>query len=155
MSIPPGNQLVHGTCVALGPVAALLQGPSGSGKSDLALRFVMEMPPHLGAALVSDDQVLIERAGDRLIARPPATIAGKIEVRGIGIVALPYRSEADLRLIVCLSDPVDVPRLPEPGETTAEICGLPLPLLALAPFEASACHKLRLALEGRVGVDSG
>lgn len=148
MTTPAGQHLVYGTCVALGPVAALLQGPSGSGKSDLALRFLFHLPPHLDAALVSDDQVLLERVGDRLIARPPAAIAGKIEVRGIGIVTLPFRAEAELRLIVRLCDPADVPRLPEPGEDKAELCGIPLPVLALAPFEGSAPLKLRLALEG-------
>jgi HPr kinase/phosphorylase len=143
----PVAQLVYGTCVALGRVAAILQGPSGSGKSDLALRFVMQTPPPLEAALVADDQVLVQRQGDRLFARPPATIAGKIEVRGLGIVSLPHLAEAELRLIVPLSDPDDVPRLPRLGEETVSIHGIALPVLRLAPFEASAPLKLRLALE--------
>lgn len=143
-------QLVYGTCVALGPRAALLRGPSGSGKSDLALRFVLETPASqtpasLCAALVADDQVLIERREGRLLASPPATIAGKIEVRGIGIVTLPYRPQAELRLLIDLSDPDDVPRLPP--ATSEVFCGLSLPVLRLAPFEASAPLKLRLALE--------
>jgi HPr kinase/phosphorylase len=150
VTAPARPQLVYGTCVALGPIAALLQGPSGSGKSDLALRFVMEMPPQLDAALVSDDQVLVERAGDRLIARAPDTIAGKIEVRGVGIVAIAFRPEAELRLLVRMSTASDVPRLPEVGAETGELCGLRLPLIALAPFEASAPLKLRLALMGLV-----
>lgn len=140
-------RLIYGTCVALGPRAALLRGPSGSGKSDLALRFVMETPTGLGAALVADDQVFVERHGDRLIARPPATIAGKIEVRGIGIVAVPHWPEAELRLLVDLADPADVPRLPVIGEDSEALFGLSLPVLKLAPFEASAPLKLRLALE--------
>jgi serine kinase of HPr protein (carbohydrate metabolism regulator) len=97
------------------------------------------------AALVSDDQLLVERAGDRQTARPPATIAGKIEVRGIGIVELPYRAEAELRLMVRLVDPANVHRLPEPA--TQELLGVHLPSLALAPLEASAPFKLRLAIE--------
>jgi len=140
------SQLAYGTCVALGPVAALLQGPSGSGKSDLALRFALETPLALDAALVSDDQVLLERAGSRLIARPPAAIAGKIEVRGIGIITLGFRAEAELRLVVCLADDAEIPRLPTLPEQTAEFCGISLPILRLAPFEASAPLKLRLAL---------
>jgi HPr kinase/phosphorylase len=142
-----GGLLVYGTCVALGRKAAVLQGPSGSGKSDLALRFVMDMPPALNAALVADDQVWVERAGDGLIARPPATIAGKIEVRGIGIVSLPHLQEAELRLIIQLSHPDEVPRLPTMGRETTEIHGIAVPILRLAPFEASAPLKLRLALE--------
>ena len=139
--------LVYGTCVALGMAGALLRGPSGSGKSDLALRFVLGSPPEIGAALVSDDQLLLERVGARLHARPPASIAGKIEVRGIGIVSVPHRAVAELRLIVDLVDPDTVPRLPEPGGRREELCGALIPVLALAPFEASAALKLRLALE--------
>jgi HPr kinase/phosphorylase len=140
-------QLVYGTCVALGRFAAILLGPSGSGKSDLALRFALDTPPIFDAALVSDDQVLVERVGDRLIARPPATIAGRIEVRGLGIVSIAHRPEAELRLAIRLADRADVPRLPQPGEQTADFQGVTVPLLRLAPFESSAPLKLRLALE--------
>ena len=142
-----GPELVYGTCVALGSRAALLVGPSGSGKSDLALRFVLASPPGLDAALVADDQILLERSGDGVVARPPATIAGKIEVRGIGILDLPHRPEAVLRLVIRLVDPDDVPRLPDPGAERESYCGVALPVLALAPFECSAPLKLRLALE--------
>jgi HPr kinase/phosphorylase len=144
--IPAGHLLVYGTCVALGPVAALLRGPSGSGKSDLALRFVMETPTHLDAALVADDQLLLERSDDRLIARPPAAIAGKLEVRGIGIIGLPFRAQAELRLVIRLVAAADVPRMPAPDAEQMEFLGLPLPVMALAPFEASAPLKLRIAL---------
>lgn len=138
--------LLYATCVALGPAAALLQGPSGSGKSDLALRFILQTPPELGAALVADDQVQIEARGGTLFASAPAPLAGRIEVRGIGIVTLPFRSEAELRLIVQLSEPHDVPRLP-PELYAEPLCGVTLPALFLAPFEASAPLKLALALQ--------
>lgn len=140
-------RLIYGTCVALGPHAALLRGASGSGKSDLALRFVLETPDRFAARLVADDQALVERLDDRLIVRPPATIAGKIEVRGIGIVTLPHRPEAELRLLIDLADSDDVPRLPTMGKQTETISGVSLPVLQLSPFEASAPLKLRLALE--------
>lgn len=140
-------QLTYGTCIALGAKAALLQGPPGSGKSDLALRFVLECPAHLGAALVSDDQVLLSALDGRLIARPPAAIAGKIEVRGLGIVTLPFREEAELKLIVRLADAADIPRLPAQPPETQTLCAIALPVLHMAPFEASAPLKLRLALE--------
>jgi HPr kinase/phosphorylase len=141
-------QLVYGTCVALRGVAALLQGGSASGKSDLALRFVLETAPDLDAALVADDQVQIERVGNRLVARPPSTIAGRIEVRGLGIITLPYLAEAELRLLIRLADDyADVPRLPRWDEDSEELCGLRLPVIALAPFEPSAALKLRLALQ--------
>ncbi|WP_088343601.1 MULTISPECIES: HPr kinase/phosphatase C-terminal domain-containing protein [Rhodomicrobium] len=140
-------QLIYGTCVALGESAALLRGPSGSGKSDLALRFVLGMDPVLDAALVSDDQLSVAARGGRLIGSPPPALAGRLEVRGVGIVTLPYRREAELKLIVELSEPDDVPRFPPPKLPTETVCGVALPVLALAPFEASAPLKLRLALQ--------
>ena len=139
-------KLIYGTCVALGRTAAILQGPSGSGKSDLALRFAMQTPAELDAALVADDQVRIEARGGRLFASPPQALAGKIEVRGLGIVTLPFRSEAELRLVVQLAEADDIPRLPAELHA-APICGIVLPLMHLAPFEASADLKLRLALQ--------
>jgi HPr kinase/phosphorylase len=140
------SALLYGTCVALGRTAALLQGPSGGGKSDLALRFALQTTPELQAALVADDQVQIEARGGTLFASPPAALAGRIEVRGIGIITLPFLAEAELRLIVQLSEPHDVPRLP--AEMHAEpLCGITLPALFLAPFEASAALKLALALQ--------
>ena len=103
---PTHTELVHGTCVALGRTAALLRGPSGSGKSDLALRFLFlarrgpaALEPPI---LVADDQVWLVRDGERLLARPPDTIRGKIEVRGVGIVEVKSLLEAELALVVDL-----------------------------------------------------
>lgn len=138
--------LVYGTCVALGRVAAVLQGISGSGKSDLALRFARAFPPTDGARLVADDQVYVTEQDGRLMARAPELLAGKIEVRGIGIVEIPYQVEAELRLIVRLCAPEEVPRMPPAKLPEAEVAGQALPVILLAPFEASAPLKLRLAL---------
>jgi HPr kinase/phosphorylase len=144
--VSTATALIHGTCVALGRNAAILQGPSGSGKSDLALRFVLRSPAELDAALVADDQVHIEARGGTLIARPPSALAGKIEVRGLGILTLPHRGEAGLKLVVQLAEPHDVPRWPV-AQQAEPICGIALPLILLAPFEASASLKLCLALQ--------
>jgi serine kinase of HPr protein (carbohydrate metabolism regulator) len=140
------SKLVYGTCIALGRSAAILQGPSGSGKSDLALRFALDTPAGLDAALVADDQVQIEARGGTLFASPPVALAGKIEVRGLGIATLPFRGEAELKLVVQLAESDDIPRLPPPMRA-APLCGIILPLIFLAPFEASACLKLRLAIQ--------
>jgi serine kinase of HPr protein (carbohydrate metabolism regulator) len=140
------TKLIYGTCVALGRTAAILQGPSGSGKSDLALRFALQTPAELDAALVADDQVRIEVRDGKLFASPPDTLAGKIEVRGLGIITLPFRREAELKLLVQLEEADDIPRLPT-ALHAAPLCGIALPLLLLAPFEASANLKLRLALQ--------
>ncbi len=143
-----GRELVHGTCVALGRRGALLRGESGSGKSDLALRFLaLAGDGELRPVLVADDQVFVEPNGKgQLLASPPKTIAGKIEIRGLGIVAVPYLSEAELVLVCDLVSGNDVPRLPvEPWERT-EIAGRLVPALKLAPFELSAPLKLKMAL---------
>jgi serine kinase of HPr protein (carbohydrate metabolism regulator) len=131
---------VHGTCVAVENVGCLLLGPPGSGKSDLALRLVMDHK----ARLVADDQVALERRTDRLIASPPATLAGLIEVRGLGVLQMAHRARATLGLAVVLVSPDEVERMPE-SEEGVEYFGVALPLLRLAPFEASAPHKVRLA----------
>lgn len=131
---------VHGTCVAVDNIGCLLLGPSGCGKSDLALRLVLDQD----AKLVADDQVVVERRLDRLVATPPAELAGLIEVRGLGILRMANRSRARLGLAVVLVSPDEVERLPEANEGI-EYFGLALPLLRLAPFEVSASHKVRLA----------
>lgn len=131
--------LVHGTCVAIGGQGVLLRGPSGAGKSDLALRLIDG-----GAVLVADDQTRLERAEEALLASPPATIAGLLEVRGLGLVRLPHLTGIPLHLVVDLVAAAEVERLPEPD--TAELLGLALRRLRLAPFEASATAKVRLAV---------
>lgn len=141
------DQLLHGTCVALGPVCALIRGPSGSGKSDLALRFLTSA--NTGPAprrLIADDQVRVTRAGDRLQASAPASIAGLIEVRGVGVVAMPSLESASLVLLADCVTPSDVPRLPPKPLPREAVLGLPVARIALAPFEASAPDKLALVL---------
>lgn len=142
------RELVHGTCVALGRRGALLRGRPGAGKSDLALRF-MALPGEgeLQPLLVADDQVWIDaRAKGTLLVSPPDTIAGKMEVRGLGIVEVPYLAEAELVLVCDLVSEKDVSRTPpEPWERTV-IAGIPVPALKLAPFEPSAPLKLKMAL---------
>ena len=133
-----GDLLLHATTVALDGRGVLIGGPSGSGKSDLALRLIDG-----GAILVSDDQTLVRRRGAALLARAPATIAGLIEVRGIGIVTMPHLDEASIALHVELVDPLVIERLPPPDIRV--ILGVPVPVLRLAPFQASAAAKLRLA----------
>jgi HPr kinase/phosphorylase len=142
------TSLMHGTCIALDAGAAVLQGPSGIGKSDLALRCIMQ-PTHvygrtLTARLVADDQVMLERRGLSVWARPPAAIAGKLEVRGMGIIEVPHEPEARLRLVVRLVDTGAVERLPDPAET--DVLGVALPTVQIAPLETSAALKVLLAL---------
>jgi serine kinase of HPr protein (carbohydrate metabolism regulator) len=131
--------LLHATAVAIDGRGVLLRGASGAGKSDLALRLI-----DAGARLIADDQSELHRRGDSIIARAPATIAGLVEVRGIGIIRLDALAEAPVALLVDLVAPESLERLP--ARRSERVLGLDLPLIALAPFEASAPAKLRLAL---------
>jgi HPr kinase/phosphorylase len=142
-------EVVHGTCVALGQRGALLRGPPGCGKSDLALRFLFlarrgpvarEAP-----ALVADDQVELVRHDSRILAAAPASIRDKLEVRSVGIVGVKALPQCELALVVDLVRPEEVERLPEPG-VKAQLLGVELPLVRLAPFESSAPIKLALAV---------
>jgi len=127
---------VHASCIARDDAGVLLLGPPGSGKSDLALRLIDR-----GFLLVADDRVEIERG----IARPPEPLAGLLEVRGLGLIRVPYRSSAILRLAVDLNLRPD--RLPLP----ARQAGLDLPLITLDPAAASAPARVSLALDCALG----
>src|SRR5512132_603996 len=96
---PLSSETIHASCVMIDGGAVLLHGSSGSGKSDLALRLIDR-----GAALVSDDYTLLRRVSDRLVAGPPVNIAGKIEVRGVGVIEMPHVAEVDVRLLVMLDE---------------------------------------------------
>lgn len=135
---------IHGTVVELEGAGILLTGPSGSGKSDLALRLM-----DIGARLVADDRVNLGLDGDRLMASPPAALAGLLEVRGLGILAFSHDKKRALDLVLDLDGATPVDRLPEPCEAT--ILGIALPRFHVNPFEASAVQKVRLA----VGLASG
>ncbi len=141
------SETVHGTCVALGADAALIRGKSGTGKSDLALRFLALPDGGAGqTSLVADDQVRLTSAEDGLMASPPVNLAGLIEIRGLGIQQMPYVATARLVLVCDLVAAQDVPRMPpDPWERTV-LAGNEVPVLKLAAFEASAPLKLKLAI---------
>ncbi|MGQ9368080.1 HPr kinase/phosphorylase [Azospirillum sp. ST 5-10] len=131
-------ETIHGTCVDVGGVGVLLRGPSGVGKSDVALRLIDG-----GARLVADDRVELRLDGGRPVAAAPAALAGLLEVRGVGILPVPAVARAAVALVVDLVADDAVERLPEPE--AADLLGAPVPRLRLAPFDASTPAKLRLA----------
>jgi HPr kinase/phosphorylase len=136
---PPSRATLHASCVVWSGAGVVLIGPSGSGKSDLAVRLI-----DAGAQLVADDQLTIERCGDRLIGRPHEALAGLIEVRGLGIMRVGHCPSCPLGLVVALDCAGPWPRLPE--RASYELLGVALPYLRLDPRTPSACAKIKLAL---------
>jgi serine kinase of HPr protein (carbohydrate metabolism regulator) len=133
------SETMHVSTVAIHGRAVLISGLSGSGKSDLALRLIDR-----GAVLVSDDYTIVRRAGVGLVASAPPTIAGKIEVRSLGILDMPIEKDVPIALLVDLDAAPE--RLPEPGEKRT-LAGVPIDVVALDAHEASAPIKVELALK--------
>jgi len=134
---------IQATCVAIDGRGVLIRGAPGSGKSDLALRLIDG-----GAALVADDGVELEAKNGELLARfppqAPPELKGRIEVRGLGIVEVGAGPAVRLALLVDLTPPDSIERLPE--NQCEPILGIELFRIQLAPFEASAPTKVRLAV---------
>jgi serine kinase of HPr protein (carbohydrate metabolism regulator) len=146
---------IHASCVLLGEAGkafgapedagVLLLGESGKGKSDLALRLIER-----GAKLVADDRAELFARDGGLHARAPKSLAGLIEVRGAGIIALPFAPEARIALAIEMLEEGYVPRMPQPEryrtppELTLSENEQP-PLIRLAPLEASAPAKVAIA----------
>ncbi len=130
---------IHASCVEVSGLGVLLRGPSGSGKSDLALRLI-----EAGGRLVADDRTDLIVEDGALVASSPRPIAGQLEIRGVGIVDLPSVAMTRVGLAADLVSPEDIERLPAPRHCA--YLGIEIPLIALAPFECSATAKLRLAV---------
>jgi serine kinase of HPr protein (carbohydrate metabolism regulator) len=136
-------ETLHSSTVASDGRAVLITGPSGSGKSDLALRLLDR-----GFILVSDDQTIVRRDGNRLLAAAPPTIGGKLEVRGIGIVEVERTTDVPLALVVELRS--DIQRMPDDSRERT-ILGIGVPLISVDAMTASAPSKVALALD-RLGL---
>ncbi len=140
---------VHATSVAVGPAAVLLRGPSGSGKSDLALRLISTAALAAGGdrtcQLIADDQTVLRLNSGRLMASAPSTLAGKLEVRGVGIIDVPWRNDVEVRLVIDLTSGEHIERFPLSDET-ANLLGQAISRRRLAPFEPSAPLKVLLLL---------
>lgn len=140
------SETLHCSTVAIDGRAVMIEGRSGSGKSDLALRLIDR-----GARLVSDDYTVARRRGKLLVATPPDTIAGKMEVRGIGLIDMDHVADQPVALVVQLFDVVD--RMPPTPELRV-IAGVSVPVMKIAPMENSAPIKVELALK-IFGLDVG
>jgi serine kinase of HPr protein (carbohydrate metabolism regulator) len=124
---------IHASAVLVGSRAVLIRGPSGAGKSQLALALIHSAESGLVgfARLVADDRALLDVHSGRLIVRPPAALAGLIEVRGAGIRRMAYEPAAVIGLVVDLGA-ADAERVPPAGGHTT-IAGVSVPRLAVAP----------------------
>jgi HPr kinase/phosphorylase len=131
--VDTASPTIHACAVLVGARALLIRGPAGAGKSRLAFELIQA-----GASgrlafvrLIADDRVHVAAVHGRLIARAPANLAGLLEIRGIGIRRLPYEPMAVVRLVVDLATAAE--RMPQAAATEAEIDGVRLPRLAVAP----------------------
>jgi serine kinase of HPr protein (carbohydrate metabolism regulator) len=138
------NEAFHAGLIALYDrgqwKGVLIQGESGTGKSDLALRCLS-----LGFRLVADDRTRLWVSDGRLFGAAPETLAGLVEARGLGVLPEPARRLAEVWLVArCLqpSDPLE--RMPESSRRT--LLGVSVPSVAVRPLEASAPQKLLRAL---------
>jgi serine kinase of HPr protein (carbohydrate metabolism regulator) len=118
---------------------ALIEGESGCGKSDLALRAL-----DAGWSLIADDQTLLWVSGDRLYGRAPDPLSGLLEVRGLGVLPTVGRRLVEIALVVRCVDAEAIERLP--NDETCLLLGVTLPLVRLAALQASAPAKLSRAL---------
>ena len=145
----PSQTILHGTCLSVGGQGVLILGDPGSGKSDLALRLIDQkgygiarLP--LPSILVADDQVVVKRQGNRLVASAPPVLRGKFEIRGLGIVDMAVQAKVNLKLVVQLRTHAKIERMP--SAAVLKILGVSLPMTEIDPAADSAPARLRAAV---------
>jgi HPr kinase/phosphorylase len=162
---PSSSLTHHGTVVAWPDGGVFLRGPSGSGKSDLALRLLNVLSPDFPRfSLIADDRVHLSTMADAadhaappvsLLAHAPAILFGLLEVRGIGILSMPAQHQCCIRLVVDLVSREDVPRFPanEPlNKRTITLAGVTVPRMFLYAWDQTAALKVALALQVVTGL---
>lgn len=124
---------IHATAIVIGTTGLLFTGPSGAGKSSTAHACLADAKRRgLFATLIADDQVFVRAVNGRLIAERPDTIAGRMELRGSGIVAMPSLARATLHVTVAINRLASMERLPEDDPRFEVLPGYALPLVRLA-----------------------
>ena len=131
------SQQIHATCISLEGLGLLLRGPSGSGKSDLALRMM-----DYNSQLIADDRVDLALEDGVLIARAPSRLRGLLEVRGVGIIKVPYSISIQIAGVIDLVDCNKIQRLPVPRMEI--LLGAEIPSYQLDPWGISSIMKVQL-----------
>jgi HPr kinase/phosphorylase len=144
------SQRVHATTISLNGTAVMLRGGSGSGKSDLALQILETSGTGLTGqiittALVADDQTVLLRQDQVILASAPDSIKDLLEVRGQGVLGVKAVLNVPLVLVVDLKPFARIERLPQPEDLQTHILGLSVPLISIDPTTPSAAARLRTA----------
>ena len=137
---------VHASCVAIDGFGVLLRGPSGAGKTDLALRLMDDGSSRNPVTLVADDRVVLEAVEGQVRAWAPRRLRGFMEVAGLGIVPVPACRSVRLGLVVDLVERSEVEPVPPPEALRTRVEGCVLPRVALHAFDVSAAARVRLAV---------
>ena len=116
------SEAIHGTAVLVGSDGVLIRGESGTGKSSLALALIER-----GGKLIADDRLMLSAVNGRLIATPPAPTAGRIELRGHGLISVPHERGCVIRLVADIVTEEGLERMPEPHQLSATLLGIALP----------------------------
>lgn len=142
----PHAPTIHACAVLYEGRGVLVRGASGAGKSRLVLDLIEDASTHgHDAALIADDRVEIEAVHGRLLARTPRTIAGQIELRGLGIVTLPHEAACVVALVVDIEETLP-PRMPEDEQRFVSIAGVALPVVRLWREDLRGVLRVRNAL---------
>jgi len=121
---------IHASAAIVRGHGVLIRGASGSGKSSLLLALITSRDAD--AVLVADDRVVLSVAGGEVFAAPPPSLAGLMEIRGVGIVRRDHRERARIDLVVDLKPLAECPRLPDESEARVVLAGVPLPRIFIA-----------------------
>ncbi len=131
--------LIHANCFRFNQKAILLRGKPGSGKSDITLRAIEEA----NASLIADDQVKLHVQDHKIFASAPRSLAGLLEIRGLGFLKLPYIEKSEIGLIVDLVESELIPAFAQENYETLD--GISLPCIKLDTNMPSIIHILKLA----------
>jgi HPr kinase/phosphorylase len=141
---------LHATTISLNGTAVMIRGASGSGKSDLALQLLESSGTGLtgkaiSTVLIADDQTILRREGETILASCPESIAGLLEVRGHDVLQVAAVQNMPLVLVVDLRPFAQIERLPQPEDMLTQILGLVIPSIMIDPIKPSAAARLRVA----------